>query len=144
MQTKTTNEFLVGWDNEFINLMKMGEFLAGTDYDLVTKVYPVMNNPYDPIIRDSQIRMDAGFDTIDKIGRTRVVNMLPTINKNQFVNDGSGVNSKILQINPWNKLIHFDNATNGLQFIPNDENEYVMYYDNRLLRTFNMTDSGEI
>jgi len=55
--------------------------------------------------------MDAGFDSIDKVSRTRLVNMLPTINKNMNIYNGTA--QSLLQINPWNKDVSFENATSG-------------------------------
>lgn len=79
--------------------MTMGDFLVGSDYDLVGYVYPVINM-LDPLIGKSEIRIDAGFSSLDEIARMRVVNMLPTINKNMKVFNGT--KPALLQINPWN------------------------------------------
>jgi hypothetical protein len=77
-----------GFDYPTVNLMTMGDFLQGSDYDLVPHVYPVFNME-DPMIGQSEIRIDAGFTSLDKIARMRLVNMLPTVNKNMKVYNGT-------------------------------------------------------
>lgn len=41
------------------------------------------------MIGQSEIRIDAGFTSLDKIARMRLVNMLPTVNKNMKVYNGT-------------------------------------------------------
>ena len=52
----------------------MGDFLDGADYDLLDTSYPIYNTPNDPYIRNAEIRIDAGFSSIDKMARVRMVN----------------------------------------------------------------------
>jgi hypothetical protein len=76
--------------------MKMGDFLDGADYDLLDTSYPIYNTPNDPYIRNAQIRIDSGFSSIDKMARVRMVNLQPTINKNMYINNGTGPESSML------------------------------------------------
>jgi hypothetical protein len=130
---------MIGFNIPSVKLMTMGDFLMGADYDLVSDVYPVFNM-LDPMVGESQIRIDAGFSSLDAIAKVRVVNMLPTVNKNQKVFNGT--KPALLQINPWNEEIAFGNATNGMQYQPFDSNDYITHYDNRILRVINLTYNG--
>ncbi len=117
----------------------MGDFLVGSDYDLVDSVYPIFNQ-VNPMIGQSEIRIDAGFSSLDSIAKVRVVNMVPTVNKNMKVFNGT--KPALIQVNPWKEDIPFGNATNGMQYQPFDSNDYITQYDNRILRVINLTYNG--
>mmetsp|Transcript_9644 Transcript_9644/g.9317 ORF Transcript_9644/g.9317 Transcript_9644/m.9317 type:complete len:100 (+) Transcript_9644:1621-1920(+) len=38
-------------------------------------------------------------------------------------------------------MVHFDEATNGMQFIPGTDEDSISFYDNRILRTMKLKDS---
>jgi hypothetical protein len=92
------------------------------------------------MISGSQVRVDAGFTSLDKIARVRLVNNLPTINKNMIVFNGT--NHTLHQVNPWKDVISFSNGTNGMQYQPFYSNDYIIQYDNRILRNINLTFNG--
>lgn len=140
LTTKPSSEWLSTMTTPQTQYMMMGDFLDGADYDLISSVYPIINTQNDPRIRNAEIRVDAGFTDINKMARVRFANLEPYLNKNTSVYNGTF--PSYLQLNPWNEQINFNNATNGLQFPPSWDAESVLFYDNRLMRTFNLTDSG--
>jgi hypothetical protein len=45
-----------------------------------------------------------------------------------------------LQVNPWPSYVFFDNATNGLLFSPENQiGDFVLAYDNRIIKVLNYT-----
>mmetsp|Transcript_9644 Transcript_9644/g.9315 ORF Transcript_9644/g.9315 Transcript_9644/m.9315 type:complete len:155 (+) Transcript_9644:1138-1602(+) len=89
LTTADIDSWIFGIPNSFIDIMSTGEYLEGADFDLISTVYPIYNTPLDSLIYDTKIRMDAGFDEQELIARVRLVNNLPTINKNQYVFNGT-------------------------------------------------------
>mmetsp|Transcript_33877 Transcript_33877/g.24932 ORF Transcript_33877/g.24932 Transcript_33877/m.24932 type:complete len:322 (-) Transcript_33877:362-1327(-) len=140
--TAPIEQWITGMDFDFVDIIKDGEFLEGTDKDLLNTVYPVFNTPMNALIYDTKIRMDAGFTYKDKIAHTRLINMLPTINKNQYIYNGT--DPSLLQLNPWATKVELNKATNGMQFPPDTEDGTgVSFYDNRILRRVDMEQVGE-
>ena len=84
-------------------------------------------------VTSNEVRIDTGSSDTDKVAMVRLINNIPTVNKNMQVFNGTYYAS--LQVNPWNSSIAINGAFNGMQFKPLLKNDTVSVYDNRLVRT---------
>lgn len=68
--------------------MTEGDFFLGSDKDLLKRVTPVFSTANDEVAT-GEVRIDTGSSNSDNVAVVRLVNNLPTVNKNVQVFNGT-------------------------------------------------------
>jgi len=141
----TSDELIFGWDSKIANKANGGDYWEGADFNIETFMTPIFTESRGPMA-NTRYGLFAGSFSTDDVSGYRLNNQQAYLNKEIPIWNGTYFTQTPQQPNGAisnAESMWFNGVSNGMQFPPNQGQDAVKVYNDRLIQieTFDFYDT---